>query len=400
MNHSGANILVVEDNAHHPSGHFPNRFAELADGFHDAGCDVHVLTSRGWVFEGEVERSWSVRRYSRLSTCFIKLIEQIQRLNWLVLRPIQKTTAVILQVVSIWEVRRVANRMPQPCVIVSLSSSQIPQFVELFGGSYKWIVHVFRLRKPYPFLKWLAGLLPKKSEVIVAVPNAQWCLSLDRCFEENSCMLLPLAGVRSAVSGAGCEEKAFSDPKSSLKTALLFGSGHSEQDTETVIEAFREIGGWQLVIAGGCVERVQDKSLDSFLVEPKTIGGFLSESQRHDCFLNCDCVILSFVSPYDRNSGTLMDALSYRKPAVVSSGSSAAEITSEFGNGMVFEAGDGASLATVLREFNPEDHTLGVRTAADFFSNKAIAERHLDAAFADDPSQKTETQDGQSFQVY
>src|SRR5439155_12101062 len=56
-------VLVVEDRAHRPVGHFPNRFAELAEGFVANGCSVEVLTSQGWLYEGERPVPFPVRRY-------------------------------------------------------------------------------------------------------------------------------------------------------------------------------------------------------------------------------------------------------------------------------------------------------------------------------------------------
>jgi hypothetical protein len=46
-------VLVVEDRADRPVGHWPVLFAEVAAGFAAVGCRVAVLTSRGWYFAGE-----------------------------------------------------------------------------------------------------------------------------------------------------------------------------------------------------------------------------------------------------------------------------------------------------------------------------------------------------------
>ena len=52
-------VLVVEDRAHRPMGHFPTRFAELAEGFAEAGCAVEVLTSQRLVARRRARRSLS-----------------------------------------------------------------------------------------------------------------------------------------------------------------------------------------------------------------------------------------------------------------------------------------------------------------------------------------------------
>ena len=59
--------LVVEDRAHRPLGHFPTRFAELAEGFAENGCIVEVLTSQGWLHDGERPVPFVVSRYGRFN---------------------------------------------------------------------------------------------------------------------------------------------------------------------------------------------------------------------------------------------------------------------------------------------------------------------------------------------
>src|SRR5689334_21802293 len=56
-------VLVVEDRAHRPLGHFPNRFAELAEGFAANRCSVEVLTTHGWLYGDGAGTSFVVRRY-------------------------------------------------------------------------------------------------------------------------------------------------------------------------------------------------------------------------------------------------------------------------------------------------------------------------------------------------
>ena len=56
-------VLVVEDRAHLTLGHFPTRFAELAEGFAEAGCSVEALTADGWLHAGERPVPFVVSRF-------------------------------------------------------------------------------------------------------------------------------------------------------------------------------------------------------------------------------------------------------------------------------------------------------------------------------------------------
>ena len=63
-----ATVVVVEPFAHLRVGHFPSSFAELADGFAEAGVHVEVLTTSGWAFDdGEMPR-WLIHRYGLLAS--------------------------------------------------------------------------------------------------------------------------------------------------------------------------------------------------------------------------------------------------------------------------------------------------------------------------------------------
>lgn len=374
-------VLVVEDNAHQAFGHFPNRFSELADGFHECDIYVEVLTAFGWAFQRDFVKPWIVRKYTLFARLLVSFSAWLLSRKRFILRPLQKIVAFALQVMAVCQARKVAAKLPQPCLLVMLNHQQIPQVVEIFSGNCSWIVHSFRVFRNYPILNFLASFKKNTPKITIAVPVEKWCEEVPRCYASTKVMALPLAGVRSIEAGyRQVKEPGYESFGQMRKKALLFGCGHSEQDPETVLEAFKKITDWQLIIAGRSADRFVECGLRDFRVPPRLIPGFLSEAERCAAFLDCDCVILSFVSPYHRNSGTLMDALVYRKPIVVSSGSFAASIAENHRIGTSFQAGNAADLTDVIKSFNPGQFSEAIDEAADLFSNKNIALRHLKVA--------------------
>ena len=61
-------VLIVEEHAHWLEGHFPVRFAQLADAYADLGFEVDVLTTWGWSRQHEApEARFRVHRFEGLA---------------------------------------------------------------------------------------------------------------------------------------------------------------------------------------------------------------------------------------------------------------------------------------------------------------------------------------------
>jgi hypothetical protein len=89
---------------------------------------------------------------------------------------------------------------------------------------------------------------------------------------------------------------------------------------------------------------------------------------------------LAFCNGYERNSGTLTDAITAECPVVVSDNSYAAQIVRNFQLGITFKAEDPDALASALRQiqdYRPADR---FEKAKLYLSNEAIAFRHLEIA--------------------
>jgi glycosyltransferase involved in cell wall biosynthesis len=109
------------------------------------------------------------------------------------------------------------------------------------------------------------------------------------------------------------------------------------------------------------------------------MAGHLDDTMRGLVFSAADLVVLSFRPGFRRNSGVLMDAVSWGVPVVCSDGSSIAEIVQGYRLGGTFTAGDAHSLARAVRNapgcIEPADLA---RSRAEL-SNRAVAARFLEA---------------------
>ena len=61
-------VLIIEELAHWPNGHFSVRFAQLAQAYDDLGYDVDVLTSKGWWHSGEQAVPFAVHQFGRFAS--------------------------------------------------------------------------------------------------------------------------------------------------------------------------------------------------------------------------------------------------------------------------------------------------------------------------------------------
>src|SRR5262245_40678889 len=137
MTATGRRILLVEDRAHRPLGHFPSRFAELAEGFAANGCVVEVLTSNGWLDEGRVAVPFVVRRYGVLHRAMHRVGEALRTTRGL------SSVASWLRTVALARASRSRCRRvrgPRPDVVV-VSAGIDPLVAATHAGPGRWLLH-------------------------------------------------------------------------------------------------------------------------------------------------------------------------------------------------------------------------------------------------------------------
>src|SRR5262244_1825433 len=75
------NVLLVEEHAHWPVGHFPNRYVELADAYAALGCHVDILTSRG-TSNGTRAPDHAVHRFGRATSAVAHAAGWLRAPRW------------------------------------------------------------------------------------------------------------------------------------------------------------------------------------------------------------------------------------------------------------------------------------------------------------------------------
>ncbi|CAB4711547.1 unannotated protein [freshwater metagenome] len=386
-------MVVVEDWAHRPYGHFPNRFAELADGLADLGVHVEVLTSRGWLHSNTRAHRWTVHSYGRVSEALARAA------FWIEFRADRKSRApgpVIIALVSLlrtaaaWhEARRVAQRIVQTgaaqrCGIVLLNMRSTPSVLARGSRAVPWIVHQFAVNSPLAFVDRVRLPSPARrtsvrSACALAVPSPEWVPPLQRRLPSVTVAPVRLAGVRPVRATSGDSRAALGlHPEASV--ALLFGTHIADHDPLTVVRALAMLGDWQLLVVGS-VNQMIDSAMaddDPLLRRAIRLRGTVSEETRDHALRSVDLSVLSFAAGYSLNSGTLMDAISYGKPIVVSTPSAAAEVVVRYRIGETFLAGDAADLCRAIRAVDHGSIGSSMAGAQEALNNRRIATAHLE----------------------
>lgn len=393
-------IVIVEPWAHLPNGHFPNRFAELADAFAELGVPVAVLTSVGWHRDFERAAGWTVHRYSRGAAITVALAERwstrLQR-HWSRARPF---TRLVASATAVVQARRLARRLERSVPngvtgIVTLDYVCAPLLLDLIGGSRPWVQHVFDEGVPFSTLLPLAELLARvrrlrgrsRSRVAMALANDGWIAPMAKHAPNPHPALLRLAGTRQTATTKEAPRQRLG-LREDLPVALHFGSTSADRRPLTVARAFAARSDWQLLLVGEMADVLGDRSLTgtAWSVPPVAIGGIASDETRTLAYAAADVVILSFREGFDRNSGTLMDAVSFGKPVVVSGPSYPADVVAQLGIGTVYDNGDPEGLSEALDALTAVDTSQALADACERLSNRAIACAHLEllAALAND----------------
>ena len=137
--------------------------------------------------------------------------------------------------------------------------------------------------------------------------------------------------------------------------------------------AATDLPGWQLVVGGPVADWVPEA------LAALRFDGSVDVATRDLLFAAADVVVLSFGSNYVRDSGTLMDALSFGVPVVCSTRSTAGDLVQNYRLGTVFEPGDADSLRAALRDVPDALDPRDVERARLELSNTVVALRFLDA---------------------
>lgn len=369
-------VLVVEDRAHRPTGHFPSRFAELALGLVEGGCAVEVLTSQGWLHDGERPVPFLVNRYGRFNLFLYRTSVSFRRRRGL--RHMATTLATLGLVRAAKSLCREAGD-PLPGVLV-VSTGIDPLFGSALAGRGQWLFYEFFV--PSRELRTLARRAEHaQRERRRGGGNARIATPSDECRERWAEVAPYLDPVTIPITSSRTREPV-RDARRRLgltdadNVALLFGSNHADKDVDLVARVFAELPDWQLVVVGRVAEgfRQRTGARDAIV-----IGGFVDDEIRAVAYSAADLVVLSFQPVFQRNSGVLMDALSWGVPVVCSDHSPPADVVREYNLGVVFEPGNPDSLERAIKAAPARIEPADLERARSELSNRVVAARFLDA---------------------
>jgi glycosyltransferase involved in cell wall biosynthesis len=369
-------VLVVEDRAHRPVGHFPNRFAELAEGLAELGYTVEVLTSHGWLRNGERPVPFTVRRLGWFRRAVWNLGSAFEHTPRL--RRAARAARTHAQVSGARSRRRRAG-LPRPDVIV-VSWNCDARVASIAAGPGRWLFYQFAY--PPRTLPTVARRAARaEAQRRAARGLARIATPDDELRDEWRAAAPGLDPVTVRIAGSRGRARV-PDARRRLglaadsKVALLFGTDHEDKDVDVVARVFADLPDWQLVVVGDVSRRYRQRSGPAR--DAIVIGGYVDDATRALVFSAADLVVASFQPHFHRDSGVVMDALSWGVPVVCSDGCPAADVVRAYHLGVVFAPGDPDSLDHAVRGaplgLDPSD----LECARRQLSNRGVAARILE----------------------
>jgi glycosyltransferase involved in cell wall biosynthesis len=372
-------ILIVEEQAHWPNGHFSVRFAQLAEAYVDLGYDVDVLTSIGWHRSGEHQVPFSVHRFGPLATFLRRCVWRLHSTGGFR----DDARQVALGLITAAAIRAHVRRMAlTPDAIVMLGWQADPAVVAAAAGDGRWLLNHFQ--GPHGPDDWPSRQLARVIDTIVRRREARrrargGCFRIAVAHEQRrnawakevphlDPVVLPIAGARDVTPEP--DARAQLGLAATTRIALLFGDRHAK-DRDTVLAAFTRLPEWTLVIAGRVGEGLESSA--NTVIMPDAV----SDETRDRLFAAADLVVLSFTPGYRSNSGTLMDAISFGVPMVCTADAAAAAVVQQYRLGVPFDGGDVTSLIDAVQRAPDAIAAPDLAAARRELSNRAVARRQL-----------------------
>jgi glycosyltransferase involved in cell wall biosynthesis len=377
-------VLIVEDLAHRPHGHSPNRFAELAQGFVENGCRVDVLTPHGWLREGEQPVPFVVSRFEPLPR-LLYVIGDTLRDKWR-MRRASLALRTYAQVRAVRNSRRDAGD-PVPCVVVI--SEHDPWILSAYGGANRWLLYQFLEPDWRAFAPFVArgerAERRRRAEggrARLAVPSEEHRGRWRHAAPFLEPITLAVAGCQPCEPVPHARRRV--GVAASDKVALVFGSAYTEKDIDVVANAFSELDDWQVVVAGavaGLYRQRRTATRDAIVIR-----GYVEDAMRAALYSAADLVVVSHKPSFRRDSGGLMDAVSWGVPVVCSDGTKAAALVRKYRLGLVFVSGDPDSLQQAVRGVPAAIDPADLDRARFELSNRVVARRMLEALWEPTPA--------------
>jgi len=382
-------VVVVERRAHERLGHYPVLFAEVAEGFAALGCRVTMLTAHGWCLETERATPCALSTYGHAAAVLDGLAQWLRQMSWRGRRGWLGRLAGMLQVVVMTrEAAATARRLGGDTVVVVVADVDAPALIAAFAGRGRWLIHTYLAPRHPPRAIWLrvdrvVERLARAAEwfrrriggcCVVAVPSDVLWEKWARVAETSGLRLVITlqAGGGSSSSIPNAREQLGID--GSYKVALLFGASYDEKDPATVFEAFSRLDEWHLIVAGGMAAQIPPTARVL-----RAYPGFVDERTRELLYSSANLLVISFHPGFDRNSGTLRDAITWSIPVVCSEQPQLVEVVTKYKLGTVFRPGDASSLVRAVRAAPDELDPVQLARAQSERSYRITAQQALDA---------------------
>jgi glycosyltransferase involved in cell wall biosynthesis len=295
------------------------------------------------------------------------------------LRRVARTARTYAQVVAARSRCRRAG-LPRPDVIV-MSWSYDPRVASIAAGPGRWLFYQFD--EPFDTLPTVSRRAARAEErrratgglARIAAPHDDYRDEWRAAVPALDPVTLQIAGSRERVRIPDARRRLGLD--ADVKVALLFGADHDGKDVDLVSRVFAEIADWQLLVVGDVARAYKQRTGPA--PEAVVMGGYVDEETRALVYSAADLVVASFQPKFRRDSGVVMDALSWGVPVVCSDGSPPAVAVREYRLGLVFHPGDPDDLARAVRQTPLRIDPADLARAREELSIRAVAIRLLEA---------------------
>lgn len=378
----------MEDLAHLRMGHFPNSAAILANALGTLGCDVTLLTARGWTGDVLADPKFRVERLRGLSSWLWTIADVTVNRTQLWFPRAGDFVGMLASVVRECGLVVGMRSLAGGAEVISSPYGVRPAFVAAFGGTGR-ILHyslhlptgaapstlsgraLDRLARARQRARQRAGggmrLLVASEEL-----RAAWLVRTPYLDP----VVVPHAVSRDEVPVADAREQM--GIAADARVALVFGAWHDQKDPGTVWRAFRDLPEWTLLVVGSMAESYKEWGEPHDGADAIVIHGFVDEATRALAYSAADVVIISFRDGFIRDSGVLRDALTWRRPVVCSSGNNSATAVEQFGLGEVFAAEEPVALVDAIRRAPTSLDSAALARAQAKLSDVAVAQAYLD----------------------
>lgn len=246
----------------------------------------------------------------------------------------------------------------------------IPFVLGLFLKNYKWVIYLIGIRQSrYPgswFYRFISAPFWKpiyrrslsRNQYAFICENIYLKDHFETVFLDGilsgKVTLIPLSVERPAEHIRRREARRYLGLPEDASIFLHLGAVHPGKDMETVLAAISEIPSVRLVQAGKATPGINlNKLVNQYDLQDRVLvrDYYISEAEKQYYFAAADAVILSYQIDFYQTASMFWEAAKFRVPVIASDIGELGELTRQYQVGLVFNAGNTASLKMALLNF-------------------------------------------------